>query len=105
MSGQGSVPIHNLMEDVATAEIARAQLWQWIRYPKGVMNDGRKVTVEIFDQALEQELDRIRFELGEALFETSHAQNAADLLRKLVINDKFAAFLTLEAYRQDSRTA
>jgi malate synthase len=95
--GQGSVPIHNLMEDVATAEIARAQLWQWIRYPKGVMNDGRKVTIELFDQALEHELQQIRYELGDPQFEKSHAQAAAALLRKLVIDDRFAEFLTLEA--------
>jgi malate synthase len=98
MGGQGSVPIHNLMEDVATAEIARAQLWQWVRYPKGVMNDGRKVTVELFDQALEHELEQIRFELGAQRFEKSHAQDAAHLLRKLVTEDRFAEFLTLDAY-------
>ncbi|MDQ4146594.1 MAG: malate synthase A [Pseudomonadota bacterium] len=95
--GQGSVPIHNLMEDVATAEIARAQLWQWIRYPKGVMKDGRKVTIELFDLALDHELQQIRYELGDPQFEKSHAQAAAALLRKLVIDDRFAEFLTLEA--------
>jgi malate synthase len=95
--GQGAVPIHNLMEDVATAEIARAQLWQWIRYPKGVLNDGRKITVEMFDQALKQELDQIRLELGEQRFRQSHVQSAADLLRKLVVDDRFAEFLTLDA--------
>jgi malate synthase len=96
--GQGSVPIHNLMEDVATAEIARAQLWQWIRYPKGILNDGRKVTVEMFDQALEHELEQIRFELGGEQFEKSYAHEAARLLRKLVTDNRFAEFLTLDAY-------
>ena len=95
--GHGSVPIHNLMEDVATAEIARAQLWQWIRYPKGVMNDGGKVTVDLFEQALEHELQQIRSELGEQAYAESHAQEAADLLRKLVTDDHFAEFLTLNA--------
>jgi malate synthase len=95
--GQGSVPIHNLMEDVATAEIARAQLWQWIRYPKGVMSDGRKVTVELFEQALDHELQQIRSELGEQEFAKSPAQEAADLLNKLVTDDHFAEFLTLDA--------
>jgi malate synthase len=96
--GQGSVPIHNLMEDVATAEIARAQLWQWIRYPKGVMNDGRKVTVELFEQALQHELGQIRSELGETQFKESHAQAAANLLRKLVTQERFAEFLTLDVH-------
>jgi malate synthase len=95
--GQGAVPIHNLMEDVATAEIARAQLWQWIRYPKGVMNDGRKVTVELFDSALQHELEQIRMELGEHRFRKSHVQSAAALLHKLVTDDRFAEFLTLDA--------
>ncbi|MBA2409835.1 MAG: malate synthase A [Gammaproteobacteria bacterium] len=96
-SGQGSVPIHNLMEDVATAEIARAQLWQWIRYPKGVMSDGRKVTAGLFEQALMRELSLIRAELGDDEFEKSHAQAAAELLRRLVTDDRFAEFLTLRA--------
>jgi malate synthase len=95
--GQGAVPIHNLMEDVATAEIARAQLWQWIRYPKGVMNNGQKVTVELFEQALVEELAKIRAELGEQRFRKSHAQAAATLLRKLVTDERFADFLTLSA--------
>ncbi len=95
--GQGSVPIHNLMEDVATAEIARAQLWQWIRYPKGVLNDGRKITVELFDQALQRELEQIRRELGNERFEGSNARDAAALLRRLVTDDRFAEFLTLKA--------
>ncbi|MGH8501101.1 MAG: malate synthase A [Gammaproteobacteria bacterium] len=96
-SGQGAVPIHNLMEDVATAEIARAQLWQWIRYPKGVMNDGRKVTVQLFEQALARELELIRVELGDDAFARSHASEAAELLRKLVTDERFAGFLTLRA--------
>ncbi|MBA2492986.1 MAG: malate synthase A [Gammaproteobacteria bacterium] len=95
--GQGSVPIHNLMEDVATAEIARAQLWQWIRYPKGVLSDGRKVTAELFEHALTRELALIRAELGDDGFEKSHAPAAAELLRRLVTDDRFAEFLTLRA--------
>ncbi len=95
--GQGSVPIHNLMEDVATAEIARAQLWQWIRYPRGILNDGRKITLELFDQTLQRELDQIRQELGGERFEESRAREAAVLLRRLITDDRFAEFLTLKA--------
>ncbi len=47
LRGRGTAPIHNLMEDTATAGISRAQLWKWIRHPKGMLDDGRKVTVEL----------------------------------------------------------
>ncbi|MBI4005463.1 MAG: malate synthase A, partial [Gammaproteobacteria bacterium] len=52
LGGQGCVPIFHLMEDAATAEIARAQIWQWIRYPKGVLDNGKKITIEMFREAL-----------------------------------------------------
>src|SRR5262249_22037732 len=60
LGGNGCVPIHNLMEDAATAEIARSQVWQWIRHPKGVLDDGRKVTVELFRKITQEELARLR---------------------------------------------
>ncbi len=97
LGGQGSVPLFNLMEDVATAEISRAQLWQWIRYPKGVLDDGRKVTIEFFREGLGLELLKLREELGER-FEARKFNEAAVLLNKLVTNPKLPAFLTLEAY-------
>ena len=99
LSGRGAVPIHNLMEDAATAEIARAQIWQWIRYPKGVLADGRKVTVELFEEILRAELDLARAELGELHFETGHYEWAGRLLRDLVTQDRFEEFLTLPAYK------
>ena len=52
LRGHGAVPIFNLMEDAATAEISRAQVWQWIRHPRGVLSDGRKVTKELFRSVL-----------------------------------------------------
>ncbi|HYY15847.1 MAG TPA: malate synthase A, partial [Gammaproteobacteria bacterium] len=52
LGGQGSVPLFHLMEDAATAEISRAQLWQWINYPRGVLEDGRKITIEMFREGL-----------------------------------------------------
>ncbi len=60
LRGNGCVPLYNLMEDAATAEISRAQLWQWIRHPRGVLVDGRKVTIELFRQVLAEELDKMR---------------------------------------------
>src|SRR5690606_24840665 len=60
LNGRGAVPIYNLMEDAATAEISRAQLWQWIRHPKGILDDGRKVTVEMYHRFKEEELEKIK---------------------------------------------
>ena len=98
LSGRGAVPIAHLMEDAATAEISRAQLWQWIRYPKGVLDDGRKVTVEVFRESLARELRQVRDELGEQQFGARKFNEAAKLLEKLVTNPRLPAFMTLEAY-------
>ncbi|MEW8624956.1 MAG: malate synthase A [Candidatus Thiodiazotropha sp.] len=100
IGGRGAVPIHHLMEDAATAEIARSQIWQWIRYPKGVLSDGRKVTYQLFEQAVKDELHEIRQEFGELAYESGHFEEAAELLRQIVANDEFEEFLTLPAYEQ-----
>ena len=60
LRGHGAVPIFNLMEDAATAEISRAQVWQWIRNPRGALDDGRKVTKELFRSVLSEEVEKIR---------------------------------------------
>src|SRR5208282_134956 len=64
LAGNGCVPIHNLMEDAATAEISRAQLWQWIHSPKGVLDDGRKVTADMVRQWVPQELAKVKAIVG-----------------------------------------
>ena len=64
LAGQGAVPIFNLMEDAATAEISRSQVWQWIRSPKGKLDDGRKVTKEMVAGMIPEELAKIREYLG-----------------------------------------
>ena len=65
LRGSGCVPIFNLMEDAATSEISRAQVWQWIRHPRGVLSDGRKVTKELFRSTLEEELDKVQSWVGQ----------------------------------------
>ncbi len=97
LRGSGAVPIFNLMEDAATAEISRAQVWQWIRHQKGVLDDGRKVTVDLVSQLMKEELDRIR---GDAGAESAHAklEAAQKLFWELTTNDEFIEFLTLPGY-------
>ena len=76
LGGQGCVPLYNLMEDAATAEISRAQVWQWIRHPRGVLDDGRKVTVELYRQMLEEEMGELRAGKGQMRFEPEHLEAA-----------------------------
>ncbi|MGZ5596036.1 MAG: malate synthase A [Usitatibacter sp.] len=95
LAGQGCVPINHLMEDAATAEISRSQIWQWIRSPKGELADGRKVTVELFRRILEEELRKVSSAPGAA---NARYDEAAWLLDRLVSDDDFADFLTGPAY-------
>ena len=95
LAGEGAVPVFNLMEDAATAEISRSQLWQWIRSPKGVLEDGRKVTVELFRQLLGEELAKVTSAMSEGKYD-----EAAKLFEHLTSDDKYVEFLTLPAYQQ-----
>lgn len=98
LSGRGAAPIHNLMEDAATAEISRAQLWQWIRHPKGVLTDGRKVTVEMYEQFKAEELEKIKQEIGRQAFHDGRFKEAVELFDDLILKDEFTEFLTLPGY-------
>jgi malate synthase len=98
LAGNGCVPINNLMEDAATAEISRAQIWQWIRHPKGVLDDGRKVTAELFRSMLEEERVRMN-EPGHPYSGTAYYDKAAKLLDEITTASDFPTFLTLAAYR------
>ncbi len=98
LTGVGCVPIHHLMEDAATAEISRAQIWQWIRSPYGRLEDGRKVTVALFRALLPSELENIRQELGEAQFAAGAYEAAATLFDTLTTSETFVEFLTLPGY-------
>ena len=99
LRGSGSVPINNLMEDAATVEISRAQIWQWIRHPKGILSDGRKVTIELFRQIAAEELQKIRSAVGEQNYASRKFDTAAQLLDEIITNEQFVEFLTLPAYR------
>ena len=97
LAGQGAVPIFNLMEDAATAEISRSQVWQWIRSPKGVLEDGRKVTKPMVAAMIPEEMTKIRAHLGPE-FSAGRYDEAAKIFAGLVDNDTFVEFLTLPAY-------
>ncbi len=99
LAGQGAVPIFNLMEDAATAEISRSQVWQWIRSPKGKLDDGRKITKDMVAAMIPEEMRRIREILGDA-FGAGRYDDAAKIFADLVNNDTFVEFLTLPAYER-----
>jgi malate synthase len=98
LAGRGAVPIYNLMEDTATAEISRSQVWQWIHHPKGVLEDGTEVTEELFHALLGEELERIREIVGEERYKNDEFGKAAELFTRISTDDKFVEFLTLPGY-------
>jgi malate synthase len=100
LAGNGCVPIHNLMEDAATAEISRSQVWQWIRSPKGKLDDGRKVTVEMVRGMIPRVLDDIRKEHGDATFNRMPYKQAAQIIEQMVTAETFTEFLTLPLYEK-----
>ena len=97
LAGNGCVPVFNLMEDAATAEISRSQIWQWIRSGKGVLDDGRKVTLELFRSLLAEELPKVRAVLGEDGWSSGKYEEGARLFETLIAGD-YVEFLTLPAY-------
>jgi malate synthase len=100
LRGLGCVPINNLMEDAATAEISRAQVWQWIRHPRGVLNDGRNVTVELFRAIMAEELARIERTLGPEEYARRLFVPASELFDSITTGDTFVDFLTIPAYER-----
>ena len=99
LAGNGCVPVFNLMEDAATAEISRSQIWQWIRSDKGVLDDGRKVTATLFSQLVAEELPKVRSTLGEAAWQAGKYAEGAALFEQITLGD-YVEFLTLPAYEQ-----
>jgi malate synthase len=105
LAGNGCVPVFNLMEDAATAEISRSQIWQWIRSPKGVLDDGRKVTKPLVRQLLADELLRIQKLLGPEGWGAGKYADAARLFEEITTRDQYTEFLTLPAYEFITRDA
>lgn len=100
LRGNGAAPINNLMEDAATAEISRTQVWQWIRHPKGILDDGRGITLAFVLEILEEELVKIKEAVGEQAYNSGRYDEAAELFKSLIEQDEFAEFLTLPGYEK-----
>ncbi len=98
LSGNGCVAINHLMEDAATAEISRAQVWQWLHLPDGILEDGRKVDSELFEKTVSEELNEIQAQVGKAAFDDGNYAKAANLFKEIISQNEFEEFLTLKAY-------
>ncbi|TCT06734.1 malate synthase A [Aquabacter spiritensis] len=97
LRGRGAVPLYNLMEDAATAEISRAQLWQWIHLG-AELEDGRTMTAALFSDLLDDEMAKLRDTLGPTVFGAGRFPEAIRLFSDMTLAKDFAEFLTLPAY-------
>jgi len=97
LAGNGCVPIHNLMEDAATAEISRSQVWQWIRSPKGKLDDGRRIDAGMVRALIPEELKKVKEIVGG---DTSTYDRAAQIFEQMSTQENFAEFLTLPLYEE-----
>jgi malate synthase len=100
LAGNGCVPIHNLMEDAATAEISRSQVWQWVRSPKGVLDDGRKVTEALVRDLIAEELIKVKASVTAGGEPIDTYERAAEIFEKMSLAEDFAEFLTLPLYEE-----
>jgi malate synthase len=97
LRGRGAVPLYNLMEDAATAEISRAQIWQWL-YLKATLDDGRVVTPDLFRSTLDGEMEKVAAAVGPKAFEGGRFPEAIQLFSEMSLSPAFEEFLTLPAY-------
>jgi malate synthase len=98
LRGSGCVPIYNLMEDAATAEISRTQVWQWLHHG-ATLNDGRTVSLELVRGTIVSVLEQLRAQLGSTRYEASKFSLASQLFEQMMVSDQLGDFLTLAAYK------
>jgi malate synthase len=98
LNGQGAVALHHLMEDAATAEISRSQLWQWLEN-KVTLDNGKVLTEKYYDRLAMEEFEKIKSYVGENNYENGKYRLAEQLLDILVVNHKFIDFLTIPGYK------
>lgn len=99
IGGNGCVPLYHLMEDAATAEISRAQVWQWVHHLEGKLDDGRNITMEMVRSIIAEEMDHIRNQVGADQFSRFPYASAGRLFEQIIANPEFEEFLTLKAYQ------
>jgi malate synthase len=98
LRGNGCVPIYNLMEDAATAEISRTQVWQWLHHG-AKLNDGRTVTLDLVRQTIPSVLEQLRTQMGAARYDAGKFALASQLFEQMMVSDQLGDFLTLAAYK------
>jgi malate synthase len=98
LAGNGCVPLYNLMEDAATAEISRTQLWQWVHQPTGVLADGRRITPELIRARFQDQMTKMRETVGAEHFDRGKYGQARTLIEEIVLKNDFTDFMTLVGY-------
>lgn len=99
LRGRGAVPIYNLMEDAATAEISRSQIWQWLKFGAR-LEGGQKVTKPFFEKCVKEEMARVAKEVGPEAYKKGRFREAVAIFRKMSTSPQFETFLTLPAYKK-----
>ncbi|HVI46379.1 MAG TPA: malate synthase A [Chitinophaga sp.] len=99
LRGNGAAAIYNLMEDAATAEISRTQVWQWL-HSKAHLDDGREITQDLYETIRDEEIDNVRQMVGSATYQQCRFPAAIQIFNRLVIQDHFEEFFTLNAYNE-----
>jgi malate synthase len=97
LTGRGAAAINSLMEDAATAEISRSQIWQWVHH-EARLEDGRMITAELVREILEEETGRIRAEVGEQIWQDGRPDETREIFEQVALSGELAEFLTLSAY-------
>jgi malate synthase len=98
LDGNGAVPIFHLMEDAATAEISRSQVWQWVRHPEANLEDGTKISLELVKRLIQEEKRAILEKVGPSRYTQVKLDQGVELFESLIKDEEFAEFLTLPAY-------
>ena len=98
LDGSGCVPMNDMMAGVATAEVSRAQLWQWTRHATGILDEGSNISPALFRRLLEEEVESIRSDVGNTNFDRGHYRQAAKYLDTLTLDSDFELFLTTVVY-------
>ncbi|HTR74822.1 MAG TPA: malate synthase A [Solirubrobacterales bacterium] len=102
LGGRGAVGLNNLMEDAATAEISRAQVWQWIRH-RAKLDDGRTITADLVRELLDDEVEKIRGSVDEGTWIAGRPEDTREIFEEVALGDGFPEFLTLPAYERLER--